>query len=76
MATSTNLRNRARFTGFHFLRPRRISLIRGPPEAHNQDEIHKVHIPFDYGCRWEPAEVIHAHRIARHSLMDDNPSSG
>jgi len=40
------------------------------------DECHRVEIPFDKWCRHDAAEVLHADRIHRHTLIDDNPTSG
>ena len=36
----------------------------------------RVVITLDELCRRDPAEVLHADHIRRHSLIDDNPSSG
>jgi hypothetical protein len=40
------------------------------------DDCHRVEIPFDKWCRHDAAEVLHADRIHRHTLIDDNPTSG
>jgi hypothetical protein len=36
----------------------------------------RVEITLDKWCRRDPAEVLHADHIRRHTLIDDNPSSG
>ena len=43
---------------------------------HEPDECHRVEIAFDKWCRHDAAEVLHADRIRRHTLIDDNPTSG
>jgi len=43
---------------------------------HELDERQRVEIKLDKWCRREPAEVLHAHHIRRHTLIDDNPTSG
>ncbi|MFZ0208359.1 MAG: hypothetical protein WAL59_20020, partial [Roseiarcus sp.] len=43
---------------------------------HEPDECHRVEITFDKWCRHDAAEVLHADRIRRHTLIDDSPTSG
>ena len=40
------------------------------------NERERVVITLDKWCRRDPAEVLHADRIHRHTLIDDNPTSG
>ena len=43
---------------------------------HELDERQRVEITLDKWCRREPVEVLHAHHNRRHTLIDDNPTSG
>jgi hypothetical protein len=52
---------------------RRMLELRAAQEA---DECPRVTIAFDDVCRHDPADVMHADHIRRHSLIDDNPCSG
>ena len=49
-----------------------IELI-GPDEL---EEHQRVEIACDKCCRRDAAEIRHADRIHRHTLLDDNPASG
>ena len=51
-----------------------VSLIEQVVELAAPDE--RVEIPFDKWCRHDAAEVLQADRIHRHTLIDDNPTSG
>jgi hypothetical protein len=46
----------------------KIRMSRSNPNCRQQLELHP--------CTREAAEVVLAHRIERHSLLDDNPCSG
>jgi hypothetical protein len=73
MTTSEMLRNRL---SVHLLQLRAIRVLHSPLRARDGVEGPVSQSPFERECRWDSAVVIHAARISRHSLMDDNPSSG
>ena len=52
-----------------------IKHIRELRGAGRREEAQRLQIELDEYCRREPPDALFAHRIRRHTLIDDNPCS-